>query len=129
MFGLFRRRSLEEHLRETKTVKISGVLFTIKKINMLDYLNGSKVLKQTYDTYKTDNKVSESSMNQIKEMYTDVILASVIKPKLTRKEGDEGIHIEEVFRDWDMASELYSQIMSYTYGKKKMKLLGLQSQS
>lgn len=120
LFGLL---SLEEVLHETKQVKINGVLFTIKKINSLDYLNGSKVMIAVFDTYKKDlgNNIDESSLKKVKEHYKDVIMAGVIKPKLTRKD-EEGtlISVNEVLDDWDLATKLYSKIIEFTYGKKKL---------
>ena len=67
MFGFFKTKTLEEHLEATKEVRLSGVRFVIKKINVLDHLNGSKVLKKTYDIYQTgpDADISEANMKKV----------------------------------------------------------------
>lgn len=120
LFGLV---SIDEALHESKKVKIKGVLFTIKKINTLDYLNGSKVMLQIFDTYKkgTETELNESYVKKMKDHYRDVIMSGVIKPKLSRKENDGTlVWVDEVINDWEMASELYSKIIEFTYGKKKL---------
>ncbi len=53
MFGWLFGKSIKDVIGETKKIKISGVPFTIRKVNVLDYLNGSKVLIQSFDTHKT----------------------------------------------------------------------------
>jgi hypothetical protein len=117
-------KKLEDVLNKTKTVRIHGVVFKIKKIDPTAYLDGSKVMLQAYDTYKVSKQsteLNESTLLKVKEHYRDVFLASVVYPKLRRKEG-EGLLVDHLFTEWDLAHELYAKIMELTYGKKKMKL-------
>lgn len=119
LFGLL---SLEEAIYETKKIKCHGVLFTIKKINTLDYLNGSKVMLQIFDTYKV-NKNSEldpSYVKKIREHYKDVIMSGVVKPVLSRKDNGVNVCVDEIIDNWEMATELYECIIAFTYGKKKL---------
>lgn len=125
MFGFFRNKKLEDVLNATKKIKLRGVLFTIKKIDGLAYLDGSKSLKKTYDLYSTgkQEEINESTIKKIQQHYTDVFMNSVVKPKLSRKKEDqEAVYVQEIFNDWNLAHELYEEIMCLTYGKKKVKL-------
>lgn len=99
--------------------------FTIKKVNMLDYLEGSKVLLQAYDTHKTaGTKLSPqiiASDEKIKRHYKDILVAGIVKPKVTFKKEDGAFHVDDFFVNWELVDGLYSEIMFLTYGKKKLK--------
>jgi hypothetical protein len=116
-------RSLESVLNKTKTVRIHGVKFKIKKIDPSDYLDGSKVMTQLYDVYKTNKNLPsenvESILTKVKHHYKDVFLSAVVSPQLTRKKDDSGLFVDNLFTEWDLAHELYVEIMAFTYGKKK----------
>lgn len=115
-------RKLETVLNKKKTVKISGVKFIIKKINPLDHLEGSKVMLQSYDVYKIGmnkgNQEYKQSEKKIKEHLANVIVSGVLEPKIVHK--GEGILVEDLFSDWNLVNELYEQIITFTYGKKKL---------
>lgn len=126
MFGWIFGRELKDALAETKKVKVAGVRFTIKKINMLNYLEGTKVLMQTVDTHK-NAKVTAPPIpdKKVRDHYKDVLVAGVVKPKLCYNEEDLGIKgevcVDRLFENLEMANTLYSEIIQYTYGKKKFK--------
>jgi hypothetical protein len=126
MLSWFFNKSLKSYLNETKTIRISKIKFKIKKINTLNYIEGAKVLKQVYDTYKTKGNVNDMAqmMNDKKviDHFSHVIVAGVLEPKLSYTKDGEGIFIEDLFCDWGLVSNLYNEIMEFTYGKKKMKL-------
>ena len=128
---LFFGRSLDDHLNKTKKVKIKGTKFTLRKVNVLDHMDGSKVMIQVYDIYKTgaSNTNAEVSEKKMKEHFSQVIVSGVVNPKLSHKEGGPGIWIEKLFVDWEMVQELYTEIMCLTYGKKKVRQSILQEQS
>lgn len=111
-----------------KKIRVHKIKFHIKKIDVTNFLDGSKVLVQYNDIYKVgkapDVEVNNKYLLKIKDHYRDVFLASVVKPKLKRhnNENEEGIFVDNLFTDWDLAHELYGQIMLYTYGKKKSNL-------
>lgn len=117
-------KSLEHYLDATKSVRISGVVFTIKKINSLNYMEGFKVLRQTYDVYKTKqaNGPDIASDKKLMEHFCHVLVAGVVNPKLSLKDDGSGIFVEKLFVDFEMVVELYNHIMEFTYGKKKVKL-------
>jgi len=113
---------LNDALSEGKKVKIQGVIFVIRKLSALDHLTGAKVLTQHYDTYKVDKKTpSDPNVKAIKEHFRDVFMACVISPKLSRKDEAGATSVDELFNNWDMANELYGEIIVYTYGKKKIR--------
>lgn len=122
MFNFFKGKSLEARLSETKLIRIFGVKFRIRKLNALDYLDGSKALIQVYDEYsmgKKDTQIEKSS--QIKKHMTDVFMAGVVEPKLSRKKEDnDGLFVDNLFTDMELSNRLYEHIMSFTYGKKKI---------
>lgn len=131
MFGLFgKSKSLSEHLGQVNTVKIRGVLFQIRKVDPLLYMDGSNIILKSYDVYQakdaalsTDANARKAAADKMRAHMADVILASVVRPKLSRKpQSDGSTHIDELFNDLDMALELYQNIMDLTYGKKKLKI-------
>lgn len=125
MFGWLFGRKIESVTKAEKTVRIKGVRFRLRKINPIDYLNGSKAVLQTYDIYRKEPSmvVDEMSLKKIKEHYSDVILAGVVSPKIVRKKDESGVFIDEMFVDWELVEALYASIMEFSYGKKKVKAL------
>lgn len=117
-------KSLESVVLKTKKIRVHGVKFEIRKIDPSDFLDGSKVMIQTYDTYKKEKsqspEVSASILNKVKEHYRDVFMSSVVSPKLRRNDKDTGLLVDNLFTEWDLAHELYAKIMEFTYGKKKI---------
>lgn len=111
-----------------KKVSVHGVIFQIQKLDPLAFLDGSKAMIQTFDIYKlkTSEAEQQASLAKIKEHYRDVFMAAVIEPKLKRKsEEKEGLFVDYLFTEWDVANELYAHIMEFTYGKKKLKRASL----
>ncbi|CAB4170059.1 hypothetical protein UFOVP903_50 [uncultured Caudovirales phage] len=124
---LFGRKKLEDVLHATKKIRVAGITFTIRKVNLLDYLAGSKVLIQAYDTHKTAGaKIAGLAVpdDKIKRHYADVLIAGIVEPALTYKkenEDDKRVLVDDLFPNWDLVEELYAEIMAFTYGKKKLK--------
>lgn len=123
MLNLFSGKNLRNVLSQTKTLKIRGVKFEIKRIHCIEYLEGQKVLKKSFDTYQKsfneDTIVDDVNWKKTKEHMMDVILSGVVTPILARKKEGPGVFIEDLFNDWEMINLLYSNIIEYTYGKKK----------
>lgn len=127
IWSFFCGRSLEEALRETRTVRIRGVRFVLKKLDMLNYLDGSKVLMQVFDTYKAGgDPPSSASEKKMREHMAQVIVAGVVRPKLSLKTDGETVCVDELFADFEMAVEVYNQVLEFTYGKKKASQRGSQ---
>lgn len=117
-------RDLKKVLAQTKKVTVKGIRFKIKKVNLLNYLDGSKILLQHFDTHKT--KVEKASTitvseEKVKQHYKQVLVAGVVEPKLSLSEEEGCILVDELFIDWEVVNLLYLQIVEYTYGKKKVK--------
>lgn len=120
---LFSPRTLDD-LFAPKRIKIMGIIFKIKKIDPINYLDGSQVLLSSYAVYKTGSKdEQEISMKKIRKHQIDVLMAGVVEPQLTRSEDGEGIHVEKLFTDQGLVTALYTSIIEYTYGQKKKNLL------
>lgn len=123
MLKWFRGRSLDDILNETKTVKVHGAKFTIRKVNVLNYLDGSKVLRQAFDTYQSGKtNLDDVSEKKVKEHFAHVLVAGLVDPALSFKEEQGKILVDKLFTDWDLVGQLYEEIMNLTYGKKKAKL-------
>jgi len=124
MFWPFKRKSIEDHLNATKTIKVHSMKFKIKKINVLDHCTGAKVAAAVFDTYQVGaTPAGEISTERIKSQYIDVLMAGIVYPEFSRKKEDGKILIDNLLNDWDLAISLYSEIMAYTYGKKNLSLL------
>jgi len=128
MFPWSKKKSLKEALIGLNKIMVKGILFHIKKIDILDYMNGSKVLLKQFEIYRS-NKSNDAariqSVDKIKGHYIDVFMAGVVKPKLSRDEDcGEDIYVGDIFNDWDLANDLYEKIIEVTYGKKKLQSIG-----
>jgi hypothetical protein len=127
MFKFILGRDLKTELYATKKIKVAGVRFTIKKINLLNYLDGSELLLKKFDIHKTAGAKEAPANNlnekKAKQHYAEVLVAGVVEPKLVFKAEEEGILVDDLFINWEMVVKLYGEIILYTYGKKKMKQL------
>lgn len=127
MFDWLFGKELVNVLNETREVRVSGIRFTIKKVVLANYLEGTKVLLATNDTHKTkgekENAASNINHKRVEDHYRDVLIAGVVRPKLCYTEDQEkmgeGLWVDKLFNDWDMCSSLYGEIVQLTYGKKK----------
>lgn len=121
-------KDLKKHLSETRRVRVKGIKFEIRKLNALNYIDGSKSLVQNYDTYKTKgpSAVATQDEKKIAEHFSHVLVGGVVSPKLSHSDDGTGIPVDKLFIDWDMVMQLYAEIMTFTYGKKKVKQLSSQ---
>lgn len=117
-------------LSRTYPATVHGVKFKLRKISPLDYVSGSKALHMHFDTWKSKGqeeqiKTLDSGTDKVKEHYKQLFMASVVEPKLKWKDDAEepGIWVDNLFTDWDLATELYLAIMQVSYGKKKLNAL------
>lgn len=129
MLGWFRRKTIEDIVNQKKKIRVDGVPFVIRKINPLDYMSGSKAVRQIFQTYAATSQESvelkEAHAQEIQKHYEEVFLTAVVSPKLKAKKTDqgEGIPVQHLLTDWGFAAELYSQIIAFSYEKKKSKHL------
>jgi len=126
-----RTRKLAAALDTSKLVKVHGVLFTLRKVSPLDYARGAKALQMHFDTFKSKGQREQletlvNGEDKVKEHYRHVFMSSVVEPKLRwndKKDTDdtsESIWVDNLFTDWDLAYNLYLEIMYVSYGKKKL---------
>lgn len=125
----FKRKEYDfrKNLIATKAIRIDGIPFVIKKINVLDYLEGAKVMAETFATYKISKdpaaftELDMTNVNKLKKYLSDVICAGVVKPQFTRDDtGRDGeVPIKDLFTDWILAQKLAQEIFDFTHGKKK----------
>lgn len=121
--------SLDSALHSTRKLRVGGVRFTIQKINVMNYVDGSKVLRQTFELYRSGKpEAVETNWDKLKPYYVDILMAGVVYPKLARKPDDEGFPVESMFNNMDMVHQLVDAIYEHTYGKKKFKQLVSQGQ-
>lgn len=125
LFG--KSTQLDDILDPRKKVTIRGVDFVIRKINPMDHVHGAKVLAQSYQVKTLESRKKEKqgdvNIEKAKEHFRDVFTQCVVEPKMVRKEYNAGpgcVHVDRLFLDWDVANELYTEIMIFTYGKKKV---------
>ncbi len=119
---MFWNKDLKSHLGATKKIKIYGIGFLIKKMNRLDYLDGSEGVMKFYDIYKVGKSVDPKSDNskKIKKHFVDVFMSTVVEPELTRDRSDyTKIYAEDLLFDMELTNKLYQEIFDHTYGKKK----------
>ena len=84
----FLSKDLTQTLNETRNVRVNGIRFKIKKIDPLNFLDGSNVMLQTFDTYKAGKEQNrEISEKKIRDHVAQVLVAGVAEPKLSHKEG------------------------------------------
>lgn len=119
--GFLRRKTINDHF--FKYVKVCGIIFKIRKIQVSDYLEGAKVLVQVWDSYKIGNEKNKNPMSdeKVKSHLSDVILAGVVEPVVCRKVGGDGLPVENFFTEPELPFALYNEIMQFTYGKKKVR--------
>jgi len=122
-------KKINDVLYELKDIKIQGIKFRIKKIDVFNHMTGSSVLRKEYDIYQVggdkEPEINASYEKKMKAHYRDIILGGVVVPFITRKKEDKGLHVDELFNNWQLASELYDSIVDFTYNKKKVMFLNL----
>lgn len=136
-------------LNPTKRVKLHGIVFTIRKLNPLDYFSGAKALHKIYDTYQKSGNgpplgYEPKDVEKIKAHYRDTLMAGVVSMRCLGKELEPTrlqldalkpedrktkIPVDHFMTDWSLAEELYLSIVVFTYGKKKLQAILSQNRS
>ena len=119
-------RDLKTELYTVRKLRVQGIRFTIQKVNLLNYLDGSEVLLKKFDLHKTAGaKEAPANLSEEKarKHYAQVLVAGVVEPKLVFRKEDEGVFVDDLFVNWEMVVELYTKIIEFTYGKKKVRRL------
>ncbi len=121
-------RELRDVVMATKYVRVHGIRFCLKKLDPTAVLDGSQVMLQSFGLYEKKKPETledqKPNMDKIKAHFRDMFMASVIEPKLFRKKEDadeaNGIFVDYLFTEWELANDLYEAIVAFSYGKKKL---------
>lgn len=111
----------------TKNVRVNGIKFVIKKLDPFDYLAGFKTMHSLFDVYQRQSPEStdlSAAGDKIRKHYSDVLMSSVVHPKLTMKSDGEGLFVGLLLKNMEICEFLYYEIIEFTYGKKKLRQLG-----
>lgn len=121
-----RTKTIHELLNEHKKIKVLGSIFHIKKVNPLDFADSRETMQNTFDIRTVDGRkppltedLTKQQRKAIRMHYRDVILSCIVKPKISVKEEEGSVCVDEILNNWELTTELYLEIMSYSYGKKK----------
>lgn len=125
MWPFFRRSvDLKDYLRRSKKIRINGIAFEIRKVEMEDHLAGLNVMLKLHELYKRE-KPSDSNQviqdyDKIRTFLRDFLYAGIVSPKLSMKKPVEDgyIHVDELTADADLAQKLSVAIIEYSYSKK-----------
>jgi hypothetical protein len=127
MFGLFRREvALHDYLRRTKKVRVNGIGFEIRKVDLKDHAEGLNIILNLHQLYvrKKDRDGLKSAVVQdekkLKDFMRHFLYAGVVAPRLTLKNPPEdgATSVDELMQDVDLAQKLCTQVLQYSYGKK-----------
>lgn len=119
----FVRKFTKEEVSGYKTLKIRGWKFIIKKINpLIDFPDGR--MPQLFSAFISKRKtedpkdVPEAVIKRIEEDMKVMIEAGLIEPKLVaRGKGNEGITVDDIFRDAEVANKLYWEIFMHSLNR------------
>ena len=79
---------------------------------------------QAYDTHKTAGakiEALQATGEKAKRHYADILVAGVVDPVITHDGKDGSINVYDMMPNWELTERLYAEIMTFTYGKKKLK--------
>jgi len=116
----------KEQLQGYKKIKINHAKFVIRKINpILDFEVNN--IPQIFTSFQTRRKVKETipDLKALIEQMKIIVEAGVVKPQLVKrgygdKRGHEdGITVDDLFRNEEMGSRLFSEIMFHTLNRFK----------
>ena len=121
-------KSLESYIGQTKKIRVAGIRFEIKKVNALNYVDGTNSIRQTFDTYKTSKEQIGAMLSDKKviDHLKSVICGCTVHPRIVHKKEEEGVLVDDLFVNMELVLSLYNEIMFYTYGKKKILKLASQ---
>ena len=77
-------KSLESYIGQTKKVRVAGVRFEIKKLNALNYVDGTNSIRQTFDTYKASKEQMGAMLSDKKviDHLKAVICGCTVHPRI-----------------------------------------------
>lgn len=120
MWSPWREKDPRGKLLRLKTIKVSGMEFTIKAVNPLIDFSADKIPQIFTDwvsARKVDPKVPDSpDIKKLQQDMYSVIQAGLDRPKLYRK-SEEGLTVEDLFRDPTIGVKLYYAILEHSLNR------------
>jgi hypothetical protein len=117
--GFFSKKTTVEELRGYKKITINGMRFTIKKINpLLDF--HSDQMPQIFTDFVSARPsalptMTPETIKKYQEDMYSIIRAGLVDPVLSK----EGITAEDLFRDMEVGSKLYQEILEHSMNRFK----------
>lgn len=114
----------KEKLQGSKTIKVCTSRFTIRRINpLLDF--GLEHMPQVFTSFQSARKTDKSPYDPkaIVEQMMRVVEAGVVEPPLVpvgkgdKRGHEDGLTVEDLFRDEECGFKLYSEIMLHSLNK------------
>ena len=114
----------KEQLQGYKKITVCGSKFVIRKINpILDFdLSHIPQIFSSFQSARNTEKTAYSESSIIAQMHK-VVEAGLVEPSLVavgkgEKKGKEaGITVEDIFRDEELGSKLFSEIMIHSLNR------------
>lgn len=121
---MFSKRDMKQDLQGHKTVKIHGHRFVIRKLNPLidfNFQNMPQIFSSFVSRRKTEPEPADPS--RMLEQMMAVVNAGIVEPELVpvgkgdKKGKEAGITVEDLFRDAEIGSKLYTEIMLHSMNR------------
>lgn len=118
----FKKRINKADLVQHKNIRVGGFDFVIRKINPLSDFPSNNI-PQIFTSFISRRKAEPTSsltMPQILKSIEDmklIIQVGLVKPKLVTDNKEDGITIDDLFRDTDIVTKLYFEILTHSLNK------------
>lgn len=124
----FNRRAVKDEMRGTKKVRVNGFGFTIRKINPLLDFSVDKMPQIFTDFHsrrqrkEADQDAAAQARKAQADMYS-IIEAGLVEPQLVKvgagedRGKEDGITVEDLFRDGDTGPKLYFEILAHSLNR------------
>lgn len=111
----FSKEPTKERLQAYRKVVVQGMNFTIRRISPLTDFDGIRTPQIFTDTTrgKKPDLTNPSVVKRVREDMAAVIQAGVVTPKLAGP-GKPGLNVDDMFRDPDLANQLYMLILEHS---------------
>lgn len=127
---IFKKNPKKNDLQNVKNIELGGFKFTIRKINpLLDFT--ADTMPQIFTAYLTRRKFENATTTTVEQLQRanedmkSIIMAGLVTPKLVpvgkgdARGREDGITVEDLFRDEDMAVKLYVEIFTHSLNRFK----------
>lgn len=121
-------RKLKERLQDTKKIKVLGMKFTIKKINpFIDFAPDDmpQIFTDFLSQRKPTTEPTQTDLIRVQKEVYKTVEVGVVEPELVRVEQGErkgkenGLTVEDLFRNPEMGYKLYNEILIHSLNRFK----------